>query len=436
MLLEQFLQQNKKKWNKQQHFLTEIHIKHVRHLKNIDIPLSKQQCKHLILTGKNGSGKTSVLEALAAYLSRFLLNVRVNESYDYMKNHEIPELENVLKTKKNDLYQQQKLKETLSGEHRHIDKIYQGVTATFDKDKEVNVEALNGNFVLAYYQAEREYSAQNEDLVQKIELQDAYSIDTGRRSRTPGREFVKYILNLKTIGAMAAESKNEKRAAEVREWFVNFDKILKLIFEDESAHLEFDIETFEFHIIVSGRDPFTFDTLSSGYAAILDIVVDLMMRMEKKAGKHYDLSGVVLIDEIEAHLHLAMQKKILPILTELFSNIQFIVTTHSPFILNSISNVVIYDLEKHTLINADEGLSNVPYDGIVEGYFDISSLSDKLKKKFDRYKSLTQKKKLTDDEFEEIADLEHYLDETPDYLGLDFMPDYKRLKLEFEQREG
>lgn len=422
--------------NKKRHFLTDIHIEHVRHLKNIDIPLSKQNCKHLILTGKNGSGKTSVIEALAAYLSRFLLNVGVNEAYDNIKNSEIPKLEKELKAKKDDLYQQQKLMELLSREHRHIDKIYQGVIAVFDDDKEVNAQALNGKFVLAYYQAEREYNAQNEDFVQKVELQDFYGIDTGKKANTPGRDFVKYILSLKSIGAMAAESKNEKRATEVREWFANFDKILKIIFEDESAHLEFDIETFEFHIIVSGRDPFTFNTLSSGYAAILDIIVDLMMRMEKKAGRHYDLGGVVLIDEIEAHLHLAMQKKILPILTKLFPNIQFIVTTHSPFILNSISNAVIYDLEKRTLINTNDGLSNVPYDGIVEGYFDVSNLSDKLKKSFERYKILTKKKNLTDDEFEEIADLEHYLDETPDYLGLDFMPDYKRLKLEFEQREG
>ena len=45
-------------------FLTRIEIKHVRHLRDISIPLATEQRKHLILTGKNGSGKTSVLEAL------------------------------------------------------------------------------------------------------------------------------------------------------------------------------------------------------------------------------------------------------------------------------------------------------------------------------------------------------------------------------------
>lgn len=61
----------------------------------------------------------------------------------------------------------------------------------------------------------------------------------------------------------------------------------------------------------------------------------------------YNAQGIVLIDELETHLHIELQKKILPFLTKFFPNIQFIVTTHSPYILNSISNAKAYDLEKH-----------------------------------------------------------------------------------------
>ena len=49
-------------------FVTGIEIKKVRHLHDITIPLSSETRKHLILTGVNGSGKTSVLNALEAYL--------------------------------------------------------------------------------------------------------------------------------------------------------------------------------------------------------------------------------------------------------------------------------------------------------------------------------------------------------------------------------
>ena len=53
-------------------FISDITIECVRHLKNITIPLSDGERKHLILTGKNGSGKTSVVEALARYLDKIL----------------------------------------------------------------------------------------------------------------------------------------------------------------------------------------------------------------------------------------------------------------------------------------------------------------------------------------------------------------------------
>ena len=63
-------------------------------------------------------------------------------------------------------------------------------------------------------------------------------------------------------------------------------------------------------------------------------------------------------------------------------------------------------------------------------------LSEKLKEKFDRYKSLVQKKELTDRDYEEIANLEMYLDEIPDYLALGITTEYQRLKLDFLERGG
>ena len=91
--------------------------------------------------------------------------------------------------------------------------------------------------------------------------------------------------------------------------------------------------------------------------------------MESQSDRKFDFSvaGIVLIDEIETHLHLELQRRILDLLTSIFPNIQFILSTHSPFIINSVDNAVIYDLEKNLLV--ENGLSDVPYAGIVEGYF-------------------------------------------------------------------
>ena len=79
-------------------FMTEIHIVDVRHLHNIKIPLSRTERKHLILTGKNGSGKTSVLKSLTVFLRDLL------ESDDFQLDDSkirIAELKDKLRTRDN-----------------------------------------------------------------------------------------------------------------------------------------------------------------------------------------------------------------------------------------------------------------------------------------------------------------------------------------------
>jgi predicted ATP-binding protein involved in virulence len=58
------------------------------------------------------------------------------------------------------------------------------------------------------------------------------------------------------------------------------------------------------------------------------------------------LEGVVFIDEIDSHLHVSLQRLILPFFTESFPKVQFIVTTHSPFVLMSTRDTLVYDLGK------------------------------------------------------------------------------------------
>lgn len=274
------------------------------------------------------------------------------------------------------------------------------------------------------------FQAEQPKHIEKVQLKDSYEL-----TEFPRMEFVKYLLDLKMTEALARSNNKAEKADEIHAWFAQLEQLLKQIFDDETVKLEFDEETYEFYILQQGKEPFGFNTLSSGYQAVLDIVLDIMMRMQRQIQRSFDfkLSGIVLIDEIEAHLHLELQKNFLPFLTKIFPNIQFIVTSHSPFILNSISNAVIYDLEKQTLV--EHGLGNIPYDGIVEGYFKVDKLSEVLREKFERYKELVYKENLLDDELGEIAELEFYLDEVPDYLAIGITTEYQKMKVEFMNRE-
>lgn len=84
--------------------------------------------------------------------------------------------------------------------------------------------------------------------------------------------------------------------------------------------------------------------LSDGYRAVLSMTFELIRLMSLRYGDEGIFSldasqvvapGVVLIDEIDAHLHPAWQREIGPWLTKLFPAVQFIVTTHSPYVCQS-----------------------------------------------------------------------------------------------------
>ena len=62
-------------------------------------------------------------------------------------------------------------------------------------------------------------------------------------------------------------------------------------------------------------------------------------------------------------------------------------------------------------------------------------MSKVLRDKYEKYKILANKTEITEDDLEEIADLELYLNEIPDYLALNITTEYQRLKTELRNRE-
>ena len=89
--------------------------------------------------------------------------------------------------------------------------------------------------------------------------------------------------------------------------------------------------------------------LSDGEKCLLAMVGDLARRLaiaNPSLENPLDGFGVVLIDEIELHLHPKWQREIIPALTRTFSKCQFIVTTHSPQVISQIKPQGIYILEK------------------------------------------------------------------------------------------
>ena len=96
--------------------------------------------------------------------------------------------------------------------------------------------------------------------------------------------------------------------------------------------------------------------------------------MEAHDVKSYDLEGIVIIDEIDAHLHISLQKKILPFFIRLFPHLQFIVSTHSPFVITSTSDeTVIYDISSGEFF--EDNLNQYSYESVIKGLFHVSTVS-------------------------------------------------------------
>ncbi|MBE5833961.1 MAG: ATP-binding cassette domain-containing protein [Butyrivibrio sp.] len=410
-------------------YLKSIKIESLRHLKNVTIPISDSRKKNLIITGKNGSGKTSLLKAITEQLNYLTTQGDFDELMGIISNFE--RTMQMLKKRGASDNELANINERIQRNKRRLADALQGISLEFNvPENGIKSHFDEGSFIVAFYEADRKFDAIIPTHVEKVNLKDNYMI-----TESPRNDFVKYILDLKMTEALAKSAEKEDKALKIQKWFLGFEKVLKKIFQDDSTTLCFNEETFGFSIKQSDNKEFSFQELSDGYAAVLDIVVDLMVRMEKHNNGifNFDLPGIVLIDEIETHLHLELQRNVLDLLTALFPNIQFIISTHSPFVISSANNATLYDLENKTLVS--DGLTNLPYDGIVTGYFQADNLSKQLREKFDSYKSLVSKKNLSDDDMNTIAELELYLDEIPDYLALDVTTEYRRLKTEFDNRE-
>jgi predicted ATP-binding protein involved in virulence len=178
--------------------------------------------------------------------------------------------------------------------------------------------------------------------------------------------------------------------------------------EDENLSIEFERRAFDFRF---HRDGYVFDlrTLADGHAAVLGILAELLIRVEMSQREHKDATfepeGVVIIDEVEAHLHLSLQEQILPFLTELFPRFQFIVATHSPAVIASIKNAVVYDLKTRDASLSDS-YQGIRYGTLMTEHFGISSEIDlDTTAKLVRLRELSRQATRTPEEEHEVAHL-------------------------------
>lgn len=145
------------------------------------------------------------------------------------------------------------------------------------------------------------------------------------------------------------------------------------------------------------------EMLSDGYRIMIAMVADIAARMaeanpdEQSSGVFDPLltSGIVLIDEIDLHLHPKWQRKVLHQLHRIFPNVQFLVTTHSP-------NVVIGALDIAQVVKIENGIIDTDIDISQYSNYDVSLLL--LSNLFDLDNVRTDQFKTLDNELQRLLD--------------------------------
>lgn len=101
------------------------------------------------------------------------------------------------------------------------------------------------------------------------------------------------------------------------------------------------------------------DLLPDGLKSILSWVADLLMRLDRIPWENdvplMERPFVLFLDEIDIHLHPAWQRRVLPMVQELFPKAQIFVTTHSPFVVSSVEGAWVYPLSLDSAGNATAG---------------------------------------------------------------------------------
>lgn len=352
--------------------LNKIHTKIPNTDRIVNIDLAG---KNLIITGVNGCGKTQLLKSLHSFLEEKIVNKQstsVENLENNLKYYNTYLSENSEADANYSYYKTQRtitLGELVEAKNPPI---------SIDSLESLVIDFHNNKSVFMFFNANRQANikesksaASKADLIKQA---SNISIDAA----TLFEEFlVSHITSLAYAESISVDN-NPLEADKIKTWFKKLNSDFRDLFEDDSLNLEFNSKEQTFFIHQNNRTPYRLQQLSSGFSSILSVYASLLTKVELTSVTPNEVTGIIFIDEIDAHLHVSLQRKILSFLSKSFPNVQFIVTTHSPFVVSSVSNAVIYDLS--SLEQVDD-LSMYSYESILDGLFNVLPISESLQEK-------------------------------------------------------
>ena len=409
--------------------LKSFHIKNYRGIIDTQIDDIPPDTQWIFLTGENGFGKTSVLQALAVMLSgKVITEIKkptINTSY-----YEDGKVINQNFHQFGDFFEF----------NLNVSEDAWNKASRIEENTTDIIEPISSDSSNFHSFKPTTYSGKSNFPIVKIA---AYGSTRLRVSKSSSKEVLSENSNVDSLFS------NDILLADIEEkfkdWYTHYmkgfeeiEKIFKTLLprlgkisapfneeikESKVAYFETDSEG---NLQDEGID---FNNLAAGYRNIIATIGDMIFRLGtiQQFDYYNDLEGIVIIDEFELHLHPTYQKLFVQKLTELFPKIQFIVSTHSPIpLLGAPENSIIINVSHP---NREEGIKaelldidfsvltpNAILSSPIFGFQDLipdSKTKDKMVRSEDSYKEvlfndLLDKQideYLTDENKQELLDL-------------------------------
>ena len=295
-----------------------------------------------ILTGPNGCGKSTVLYALASLFSnedRTLLNNRrfgiSSGTQNYIKPWENGDDDLVVMLfwldKDKDWIVRRRSKEWKT------DAFPPDTSGKLFRWSDGRVFAYSGNRYLRGHQLESIKEVKSDPMDGALDFNSVP--DSG--------DLIQWIATSKAKAALETVNNNQYAAARYTNALSKLEKALSTVIDGE---VRFDLQTNPLHLrLVLDGQKLELDVLPDGLKSIIGWLGDLIMRLDRlEWDNDLDILSqefVLLLDEIDIHLHPSWQRSVLPMVQTLFPNAQIFCSTHSPFVVNSVDNAWIHAIE-------------------------------------------------------------------------------------------
>lgn len=348
--------------------ISEIELENVKCFSKKKLSLKKKDTEEPLsvcaLVGANGSGKSTILKAIVAAFSALNGNyagalleddeIAVGEqtakvaialrfvdaereelrlAENYMRLEYRHNRDNVEEVGKDPLYIPQYIFDKAMKDSTEASK---NMSEYIKQINRLHISSQTG--LIMYYDPFRFVSKRN-PAGPNLQVQEgpkthalACNIDAGGSNLYRDVELKQWVVNMDYLRLKEPSERNQKIYSHIIMAFELLLHPLKFETINQNGCLVFTDE--------KSNQQITIDMLSDGFKSIFSIVLDIIKRLalaeDYSNEEFYEKEAVILIDEIDCHIHPKWQKKLMPAFRQLFPNCQFIITTHSPYILDTL----------------------------------------------------------------------------------------------------